>query len=124
MVRRLCFYFFSISDSGETRIAHNKGARVAARLLQATGRKMVSECQEEGDVVLPDGRTVTYNTSTCTYDDRLGVSLCAFIDAAAVTLARVALSWMFVVRCRDVVSLRLRIAYDICMVTLFYSSIK
>jgi len=83
MVRRLCFYFFSISDSGETRIAHNKGALVAARILGATGRKMVSECQEEGELALPDGRTVTYNTSTITYDARLGVSLCAFIDAAA-----------------------------------------
>ena len=72
----------SISDSGEARIEHNKGGLRIASLLQATGRKMVSECKEEGDLVLPDGRNITYTTATSSYDTRKGVGFVVRIDAA------------------------------------------
>lgn len=75
-------YFSSISDSGENRITHNYGGGEVARLLGATGRKMVSECKEEGEEELPDGRTVTYTTATCTYDAHHGLNLSVYIDAA------------------------------------------
>ena len=76
-------YFSSISDSGTGRITHNNGGQVVARILKATGRKMVSECKEEEELVLSDGRTVTYTTATSSYDARQGVRLAAYIDAAA-----------------------------------------
>ena len=44
---------------------------------------MVSECKEEGESELDDGRTVTYSTATSRYDARQGVRLAAYIDAAA-----------------------------------------
>ena len=43
---------------------------------------MVSECKEEGEVELSDGRTITYSTATSSYDARKGVRLTACIDAA------------------------------------------
>ena len=43
---------------------------------------MVSECKEEGEVELSDGRTITYSTVTWTYDAWLGVTLKALIDAS------------------------------------------
>jgi len=78
----LCSYFMSISDSGKHRIKHNTGGRRIASLLRATGRKMVSESKEEGEIVLPDGRTITYTTATSSYDARNGVRLTVCIDAA------------------------------------------
>ena len=72
----------SISDSGKHRIKHNTGGRRIASLLRATGRKMVSESKEEGEIVLPDGRTITYTTATSSYDARNGVRLTVCIDAA------------------------------------------
>jgi hypothetical protein len=43
---------------------------------------MVSECKEEGEVELSDGRTITYSTATSSYDARCGVTLTFCIDAA------------------------------------------
>ena len=43
---------------------------------------MVSECKEEGDLVLPDGRNITYTTATSSYDTRKGVGFVVRIDAA------------------------------------------
>ena len=72
----------SISDSGKDRVKHNYGGGLVARILRATGRKMVSECKEEGELELSDGRTVTYSTATSTYDAKGRVTLKALIDAA------------------------------------------
>ena len=72
----------SISDSGKDRVKHNNGGLVVARILRATGRKMVSECKEEGETELSDGRTVTYSTTTSSYDAKGCVTLKACIDAA------------------------------------------
>ena len=43
---------------------------------------MVSECKEEGELKLSDGRTVTYSTATQSYTTSHGVSLQTRIDAA------------------------------------------
>ena len=73
----------SISDSGTGRITHNNGGRLAARLLRATGRKFVSECKEEGETELSDGRTITYTTVTASYHTNNGdILFKALIDAA------------------------------------------
>ena len=72
----------SISDSGEGRIKHNKGGRLAARILQALAENTVSEAKEEGLLRLLNGLEITYSTATSTYDAWLGVTLKALIDAS------------------------------------------
>ena len=72
----------SISDSGKERVTHNRGGRLAARLLQALGENTVSEAQEEGLVRLANGLKITYSTVTASYDAHHGVSFKALIDAA------------------------------------------
>jgi hypothetical protein len=72
----------SISDSGKERIVHNRGGRLAARILQALGENTVSEAKEEGLVQLANGLELTYSTVTASYDDRRGVGFKACIDAA------------------------------------------
>ena len=77
----MCLYFSSISDSGEGRITHNSGGRLAARLLQALAEITVSETKEEGLLQLFNGLKLTYTTVTHSYDGE--VTLKALIDAAA-----------------------------------------
>ena len=70
----------SISDSGKGRIIHNRGGRLAARILQALGENTVSEAKEEGLVRLASGLELTYSTVTTTYNGE--VVFKALIDAA------------------------------------------